>query len=91
MPEEIAAIWAAIGTAAASEVGTAVIAGGTSAAVGAGAAYALAPKVPGQKAATPLPNQSAIDEAKKRSVLLQRQRAGRESTILSQTAGDTLG
>ncbi len=62
------------------------------AAAGAGALVnkALAPKQPGEQPKTPLPDQGAIDAARKRSLTLQRQRSGRASTILSDPT-DTLG
>lgn len=100
MPEWIAAAWAAIGegigTVAATEVGGTTIgaaaAQGTAGAVaGAALSKLLAPKIPGVKAPTPMPDQSAIDAASRRSVIQQRQRAGRQSTILSQGDGGTLG
>lgn len=90
--EGAAAAGTAAGTAAAgTSLGTAAAYGAGTAVAGALAAKLLAPKIPGQKSPTPLPDQSAIDQAKRRSLLLQRQRAGRDSTILSQGDSDTLG
>lgn len=85
---------AAAGTAAAGSgagLGTALAAGATSAAVGAGLSKLLAPKMPGAKEPTPMPDTSAIEAAKRRSLVQQRQRAGRSSTILSQGDSGTLG
>jgi len=77
--------------AAGAGLGAAVAQGAAGAAVGAGLSALLAPKIPGVKGPTPMPDQSAIDAARKRSVVQQRQRAGRASTILSQGDGGTLG
>lgn len=87
----LASIFSSIGAAAGTTAGQAVIAGTASSVVGAGLSAALAPDAPQPKGPTPMPDQSAIDQAKKRSLLLQRQRGGRESTILSQGDGGTLG
>ena len=91
IPAAIAAFEGIFGAGSAAATGTAVAQGATAAAVGAGASALLAPKIPGVKGPTPMPDQSAIDAARKRSVVQQRQRAGRASTILSQGDGGTLG
>lgn len=72
-------------------VGTAAVQGVAGAVAGAGLSKLLAPKLPGVKQPTPMPDQSAIEAAKRRSVVQQRQRAGRDSTILTQGDGGTLG
>lgn len=81
----------AAGTAVAgSAAGQAAISGAAAAGVGALGSKLLAPKQPGQQPKTPLPDQGAIDAARRRSLTLQRQRSGRASTILSDPT-DTLG
>jgi hypothetical protein len=106
MPEEIvggiASLFSSIGGAAGSAVsaigsalpagtGAAVAGSAASAVAGAGISKLLAPKLPGVRPPTPIPDQSAIDEARQRSLVLQSQRAGRDSTILTQGNNDTLG
>jgi len=87
----VAATGTAVAEGAGAGIGAALAQGAAGAAVGAGLSALLAPKIPGVKGPTPMPDQSAIDSARKRSVVQQRQRAGRASTILSQGDGGTLG
>lgn len=85
------ALFGILGSAIPEGAGAAVASSVAGAATGAVLSKALAPGMPKQKEPTAMPDQSAIDAAKKRSVLQQRQRSGRESTILTTGDGGTLG
>ena len=72
--------------------GTQAAVGATAAsAAGAGISAALAPKAPGVKAPVTMPDQTAIDQARRRSLVQQMARRGRASTIFTDTSGDALG
>lgn len=45
------------------------------------------PTPPPIKPPEPMPDQTSIDEAKKKAVIAQQQRSGRQSTLLSQSEG----
>lgn len=81
----------AVAGAAGTAAGQAAIGGAVTAGVGAIGAKLLAPKTPGAQPKAPLPDEGAIEAARRRSLSLQRQRSGRASTILTQNDGDTLG
>lgn len=59
-------------------------------AAGAAVSSALAPSPPGIIPPKPMPDQRAVDTARRRSLQEQVQRRGRASTILTDS-GDTLG
>jgi hypothetical protein len=84
-----------LAAAAASSIGEAVtsdtvLSAAAAAATTAGVSALAAPKAPGLKGPVAMPDQNAIDQARRRSLADQMMRRGRASTILT-GAEDTLG
>jgi hypothetical protein len=89
--EAIAAAWAAISDTVVTAAGSEAVQTGVASAVAGGVVSSvMRPKIPGVKAPAAMPDQNAIDAARRRSALDQMARHGRASTILSDP-GDTLG
>jgi hypothetical protein len=86
--EAIAAAWAAISDTVVTAAGSEAVQAGVASAVAGGVVSSvMQPKIPGVKAPAAMPDQNAIDAARRRSALDQMARRGRASTILSDPRG----
>lgn len=71
-------------------VGSTILSAAATGAAGAAVGSILAPKIPGAKAPSPMPDPQAQDAARRRAIAEQIGRRGRQSTILTDPA-ETLG
>lgn len=72
-------------------VASGVAAGAAATAAGALVNRLSAPKPPGIKPPVAMPDQASVEAGRRRSLLEQMARRGRQSTILTGDLGDTLG